>query len=83
MFRLGPVAWGVQYHPEVSAEDFTDWIREDDAPVRAAGLDPAAVGREVVDAGSVLDALAAAHARAFLAVAGAAATIGDVTSAAS
>ena len=83
VFRLGPVAWGVQYHPEVTAEDFTDWIREDDAPVRSAGLDPAAVVREVVAAGSELDALAAAHARAFLAVTGAATTIGDVASAVS
>ena len=83
VFRLGPVAWGVQYHPEVTAEDFTDWIREDEAPVRRAGLDPATVIRQVAGAGAELDALAAAHARAFLAVSGAAATAGDVASAAS
>jgi GMP synthase (glutamine-hydrolysing) len=86
VFRLGPVAWGVQYHPEVSAEDFIDWMREDEPQVRRAGLDPAAVVREVIEAGPELDALAAAHARAFLAVSGAAttgSTVGDVASAAS
>lgn len=27
-FRVGPCAWGVQFHPEVTADDVQDWARE-------------------------------------------------------
>jgi GMP synthase (glutamine-hydrolysing) len=67
-FRLGPVAWGVQYHPEVTADDFAGWMREDADAVVAAGLDPDEVARAVKDADDRLDELAAAHAAAFLGV---------------
>jgi GMP synthase (glutamine-hydrolysing) len=67
-FRLGAVAWAVQYHPEVTADDFAGWMREDADPVVAAGLDPDEVARAVKDADDVLDELAAAHAAAFLGV---------------
>ena len=81
VFRVGSAAWGVQYHPEVSAEDFTDWVREDAQTIVAAGLDPAEVVAGVLAAGPALDALAAAHARAFLAVVtGAPATIASKAS---
>jgi GMP synthase (glutamine-hydrolysing) len=80
-FRVGAAAWGIQYHPEVSAQDFTDWVRDDTPAIVAAGLDPDAAARSVVDAGAELDALAAAHARAFLAVVtGASATMASKAS---
>jgi GMP synthase (glutamine-hydrolysing) len=67
-FRLGATAWGVQYHPEVTADDFEVWMRGDAAIVRAAGLSPGEVARAVRDAEDDLDELAAAHAAAFLGV---------------
>jgi hypothetical protein len=27
VLRFGPVAWGVQFHPEVGAEVFKSWVR--------------------------------------------------------
>jgi GMP synthase (glutamine-hydrolysing) len=68
VFRLGAVAWGVQYHPEVTADDFAGWMRADGDAVAAAGLDPDEVARAVKDADDRLDELAAAHASAFLGV---------------
>ena len=65
-YRVGAGAWGVQYHPEVTADDFDGWMREDAAAVTAAGRDAADVAREVRAADAELEALAAAHARAFL-----------------
>jgi GMP synthase (glutamine-hydrolysing) len=41
-YRLGEVAWGIQFHAEVSARDVESWIdgyREDEDAVRI-GLDP-------------------------------------------
>ncbi len=54
-FRLGPVAWGVQFHPEVTVEILRDWADADiasgaltDAVVeqRLAAVDRAEAGRE-------------------------------------
>jgi len=67
-FRLGAVAWGVQYHPEVTAGDFESWMREDADAVAAVGREAADVVREVRAADAELDELAAAHAAAFLGV---------------
>jgi GMP synthase-like glutamine amidotransferase len=67
-FRLGPVAWGLQYHPEVTADDFDAWMREDAEVVAVTGRDGREVAAEVRAADAELEALAAAHARAFLAV---------------
>jgi GMP synthase-like glutamine amidotransferase len=67
-YRLGDVAWAVQYHPEVTADDFEGWMREDAEAVAAAGRDPADVVREVRAADAELDELARAHAEAFLRV---------------
>jgi hypothetical protein len=67
-FRLGALAWGVQYHPEVTADDFAGWMRADADAVVAVGLDPDEVGRSVKDADDRLDELAAAHAAGFLGV---------------
>jgi GMP synthase (glutamine-hydrolysing) len=68
VYRLGDVAWAVQYHPEVTAVDFEDWMREDADAVEAVGRDPADVVREVLVADAELDELAGAHAVAFLGV---------------
>jgi GMP synthase (glutamine-hydrolysing) len=67
-FRVGATAWAVQYHPEVTADDFDGWMRGDADVVAAAGLDPAEIARAVRDAEDELDELAAAHAAAFLGV---------------
>ncbi len=70
-FRLGPRAWGVQYHPEVTAEDFQLWMDGGHASVRAGGLDPVVV-MAAMRAGEVhQQALAAAHGRGLGAVFGA------------
>ncbi|HLS15346.1 MAG TPA: type 1 glutamine amidotransferase [Beutenbergiaceae bacterium] len=37
-FRVGPVAWGVQFHPEASSVNVTRWSHEG---IRADGFDPA------------------------------------------
>jgi GMP synthase-like glutamine amidotransferase len=67
-FRVGAAGWGVQYHPEVTADDFEGWMREDAEVVAATGRDGREVAAEVRAADAELDALAAAHARAFLQV---------------
>ncbi|MFF9198226.1 type 1 glutamine amidotransferase [Streptomyces sp. NPDC014779] len=42
-FRVGPHAWGVQFHPEVLAGTVASWARADEAQVLAAGLAPEAL----------------------------------------
>ncbi|MCX2181202.1 type 1 glutamine amidotransferase [Streptomyces sp. SKN60] len=49
-FRVGPHAWGVQFHPEVLAPTVAVWAGADDAHVRDAGLDPEAAVRSVREA---------------------------------
>ncbi|MEU8620747.1 type 1 glutamine amidotransferase [Streptomyces sp. NPDC048623] len=48
-FRIGPRAWGVQFHPEVLTGTIAFWAAADDVHVRAAGIDPAAVVGSVRD----------------------------------
>lgn len=40
-FRLGERAWGVQFHPEFSAEIAREYVRMREATIAAEGLDPA------------------------------------------
>lgn len=54
-FRVGEQAWGLQFHPEVTADMVAVWAGNDAAGVHAAGLDPAAV---VADARAAESALA-------------------------
>jgi GMP synthase-like glutamine amidotransferase len=49
-FRVGPAAWGVQGHPEVTADIASAWAREDSPLLVAAGRDPASLVAEVRDA---------------------------------
>ena len=67
-YRLGDAAWAVQYHPEVTADDFEAWMRDDAEEVAAVGKDAADVAREARAADAELDDLARAHAEAFLSV---------------
>ena len=46
-FRLGPAAWGVQGHPEVTPGIAADWAREDGPLLLAAGREPADLVAEV------------------------------------
>ncbi len=48
--RVGPVAWGVQFHPEVGAELVTEWATKDEERVRAAGGDVRAALRAIAAA---------------------------------
>jgi GMP synthase (glutamine-hydrolysing) len=46
-FRVGECAWGVQFHPEFSAETARDYIRIRSGTIAAEGLDPDALLRGV------------------------------------
>lgn len=76
-FRLGPRAWGVQYHPEVPAGVFADWMASDRDVLAARGTTPEALVARFQAVDGELARLAAAHGTAFAAavtaVAGAAA----------
>lgn len=39
-FRVGPVAWGIQGHPEVTPGIAREWAREDSSLLSAAGRNP-------------------------------------------
>jgi GMP synthase (glutamine-hydrolysing) len=67
-FRLGTNAWGLQYHPEVTPEDFAAWLQDGHGSVQAAGLDGAQLAEAFAEAEPELAALADAHARSFAAV---------------
>jgi GMP synthase (glutamine-hydrolysing) len=52
VFRVGPAAWGVQFHPEVSPATFAAWAAEhDDVDTTAMAREFAARDREVAVAG--------------------------------
>ncbi|MEZ0066401.1 GMP synthase (glutamine-hydrolyzing) [Streptacidiphilus sp. MAP12-20] len=64
-FRLGAAAWGVQFHPEVLAEELSAWALSDGPSVRAAGGDPDAAVASVRAAEPQLRAVWSAMARAW------------------
>ncbi len=64
-FRLGELAWGLQYHPEVTVADWQDWMDDWDGSVTDAGLDPVAVAARMAAAQPQLAQLAQVHAQAF------------------
>lgn len=49
-FRIGPHAWGLQFHPEVTLPLVAQWAQDDVLAVREAGLDPSVVVGTVADA---------------------------------
>ena len=46
-FRVGPAAWGTQFHPEVLTEDAAAWARGSAADLTANGLTVEGVGAEI------------------------------------
>jgi GMP synthase (glutamine-hydrolysing) len=67
-FRLGDVAWGVQYHPEATAEVLAGWLEPDRALLAARGTTPEALVAEFARRDAELAAVCRAHADAFTAV---------------
>jgi GMP synthase-like glutamine amidotransferase len=64
-FRLGGCAWGLQYHPEVTGEDFDDWLAGGHGAIRTAGLHPGDVRAALLAAEQAQRLLARVHAVAF------------------
>ena len=56
-FRLGPAAWGVQGHPEVTSEIAAAWAREDSPLLVAAGRRPDELVMEIREAEAGLGAV--------------------------
>jgi GMP synthase-like glutamine amidotransferase len=54
VFRVGSAAWGLQGHPEVTADIAAAWAREDSPLLLAAGRDPLSLVAEVRTAEPVL-----------------------------
>jgi GMP synthase-like glutamine amidotransferase len=54
VFRVGPAAWGVQGHPEVTTDIAAAWAREDSPLLLQAGRDPQSLVAEVRAAEPVL-----------------------------
>lgn len=48
-FRIGPRAWGLQFHPEFDAETMRGYIDRTAEELRARGTDPAALRERVAD----------------------------------
>ena len=49
-FRVGPCAWGLQFHVETPPELVRTWAANDAAQLRELGLDPAEVVVKAIDA---------------------------------
>jgi GMP synthase-like glutamine amidotransferase len=64
-FRLGGRAWGLQYHPEVTGEDWAAWLRDGHGSVQAAGMDSSDLATGYAAVEPALVELADAHADAF------------------
>ncbi len=64
-FRLGRCAWALQYHPEVTAEDFEDWLASGHGAVRTAGLHPDEIRADLLRAEAHQARVARLHADAF------------------
>jgi GMP synthase-like glutamine amidotransferase len=64
-FRLGEVAWGLQFHVEATTDMVREWADNDAAAVRETGREPADVVSEVMFAESALTAAGIALAHRF------------------
>jgi GMP synthase (glutamine-hydrolysing) len=72
-YRLGERAWGVQFHPEVTGEDFQHWLDNytiDEDAVRV-GVDPSAIAAQCADRMPDWHALGAGLCTRFMEAAGA------------
>ncbi|HEU0102292.1 MAG TPA: type 1 glutamine amidotransferase [Mycobacteriales bacterium] len=65
LFRVGPRAWGVQYHPEVSRGVFATWLEEHRSDLALEGSTPQDELRLFDDRDAELQASARVHAAAF------------------
>jgi GMP synthase (glutamine-hydrolysing) len=63
--RVGPRAWGVQYHPEVTPEVYGRWLADLGPALAARGTDAAAELAGMAAQDGELQALADAHGAAF------------------
>jgi GMP synthase-like glutamine amidotransferase len=54
-FRLGPCAWGVQGHPEVTADIVAGWARAESPLLRATGLEPRDLVQQVSSGSAALE----------------------------
>jgi GMP synthase-like glutamine amidotransferase len=64
-FRVGDVAWGLQFHVEATAEMVAEWARLDSDALAEEGRDAAAVVAEVAGAAAELEAAGLELARRF------------------
>ncbi|HEY6795458.1 MAG TPA: type 1 glutamine amidotransferase [Kineosporiaceae bacterium] len=67
-YRLGDCAWGLQYHPEVTAADFAGWLRDGHGAVAEAGLHAPDLAARYAALEPQLAVLAQAHADAIAAL---------------
>ncbi len=67
-FRVGPAAWGLQYHPEVTQEGLIGWLRAWPEQATAAGVDVPALATQILTGEPGMAAVAAAHAASFAAL---------------
>ena len=67
-FRVGPGAWGIQFHPEPTLAMLDGWTRALGAEMQASGVDPAETRRLARDHVPVWTEHAAALARRFAAI---------------
>ena len=69
-FRIGELAWGVQFHPEALGDTAEDWVEEDRGSVEELGLSEEVVVGEVRDAEPRLRSLWGEVAERFARIAG-------------
>jgi GMP synthase-like glutamine amidotransferase len=72
--RVGPAAWAIQFHPEVSAADARDWIEDyrSDPDAVAINVDPVALAAETAAKIAAFNQLGRDICRRWLATTGAA-----------
>lgn len=68
LFRVGANAWGTQYHPEVTADWFYDWMAADVETLTQQGTTVEEACRRYDNHAAQLSRVADAHAAAFLRV---------------
>lgn len=68
LFRVGANAWGTQYHPEVTADWFYDWMAADAETLTQQGTTVEEACRRYDNHAAQLSRVADAHAAAFLRV---------------
>ncbi len=75
-FRVGQRAWGVQYHPEVTADVLAGWLEGHREDLLGRGTSPEAVVARMHAADDLLAAVAGVHGDAFASVVGERAAVG-------